>query len=275
MKINLYVFKRFSVVVLLLTSIHSSFGQTVVLSANGLGSTYDLINSVLAPGYDAIETPDCAHTDFGRHIAEVWDDDLETYVFEFYSHVKEDNDRCMVFDRQRVEIKTYNQSPAKLIGTRGEVITYKWKFKIPAGFKASFNFTHIHQIKPVNGRDGNPLFTLTVRKGSPNKMELIHNSSNKLVVVNLSLFEGQWVEATEVIKVGSNGAYTMQIRRLSDNFKLIDYSNTSILTIRTDNEFIRPKWGIYRSLINAHELRDEVIRFNDFSIEEAAVPSAK
>lgn len=266
--------KKFCVAALLLTFIHSSFGQAVVLSAVGSENAYDLINSVLAPGYDAIESPDCAHTDFGKHIAEVWDDDLKTYVFEFYSHVKEDNDRCMVFDRQRVEIKTYNQSPANLIGLRGEVITYKWKFKIPTGFRASVNFTHIHQIKPVNGRDENPLFTLTVRKGSPNKMELIYNNSNKLVVVNLSLFEGQWVEATEVIKVGISGSYAIQIRRLSDNVKIIDYSNASILTIRSDNKFIRPKWGIYRSLFNAHDLRDEVIRFNDFSIEEIAVLGA-
>jgi hypothetical protein len=40
------------------------------------------------------------------------------------------------------------------------------------------------------------------------------------------------------------------------------------MTIRADNDFIRPKWGIYRSLLNAQDLRDEAIRFNGFSIEE-------
>jgi hypothetical protein len=40
------------------------------------------------------------------------------------------------------------------------------------------------------------------------------------------------------------------------------------MTIRPDNDFIRPKWGIYRSLKKASDLRDEAVRFNDFSIKE-------
>ena len=41
-----------------------------------------------------------------------------------------------------------------------------------------------------------------------------------------------------------------------------------MLTIRANNAFIRPKWGIYRSLINSQDLRDEIVRFASFSIEE-------
>ncbi len=251
-----------------------AFAQPAVLKANGPGDTYELINSVFAPGYDVVENPECVHGAFGRHIAEVWDAGLNAFVFEFYSHVAQDNDRCISFDRQRIEIKTYDKSPDSLIGTRGETITYKWLFKIPVGFKASSNFTHIHQIKPVNGDDGDPLFTLTVRKGNPNKLELIHDNRTKVVIVNLSLFEGEWVEATEVIKVGGSGTYSMLIRRLSDNATLISYSNANLLTIRSDNDFIRPKWGIYRSLLNAQDLRDDAIRFNGFSIEEGEKPLA-
>ncbi len=242
--------------------------QAVVLNADGPGNTYELINSKLAPGFDAVENPECVHPSFGRHITEVWDAELNSHVFEFYSHVNEDNDRCINFDRQRVEIKTYDQSPANLKGTIGETITYKWKFRIAAGFKPSSNFTHIHQIKPVNGDDGNPLFTLTARKGTPNKMELIHDNTAKVAIVDLSQFAGVWVEATEVVKVGSNGTYSMIIKRISDGTTILSYSNNNIMTIRTSNDFIRPKWGIYRSLNNAADLRDDSIRFNSFSIEE-------
>lgn len=242
--------------------------QAVVLNADGPGNTYELINSKLAPGFDAVEHPECVHPSFGRHITEVWDAELNSHVFEFYSHVNEDNDRCINFDRQRVEIKTYDQSPANLKGTIGETITYKWKFRIAAGFMPSSNFTHIHQIKPVNGDDGNPLFTLTARKGTPNKMELIHDNTAKVAIVDLSQFAGVWVEATEVVKVGSNGTYSMIIKRISDGTTILSYSNNNIMTIRTSNDFIRPKWGIYRSLNNAADLRDDSIRFNSFSIEE-------
>ena len=49
------------------------------LVADGPGNTYELINSVL--GGDATEDPDCAHTSFGRHIREEFDNTLNKNVF--------------------------------------------------------------------------------------------------------------------------------------------------------------------------------------------------
>jgi hypothetical protein len=272
-------FKYYLLLAISLCTLANNITAQVTLNADGPGNTYELINSVFAPGYDVIESAECIHSAFGRHIAEVFDADLNQNVFEFYIHVSPDNDRCTAAtDRQRVEIKTYDQSPANLKGTTGETITYKWKFKIPTGFQPSSSFTHIHQIKPVNGDDGNPTFTITLRKGTPNKLEVTHydatlpnNVQTKLVNVNLSSFENTWVEATEVIKVGANGTYSMVIKRVSDNVVLVNYSNTNIVTIRPDNDFIRPKWGIYRSLNTPADLRDDALRFANFSIQEGVV----
>jgi hypothetical protein len=50
----------------------------------------------------------------------------------------------------------------------------------------------------------------------------------------------------------------------------MSYANSNIATIRPDNNFIRPKWGIYRSLNDITNLRDEAVRFSDFSIQEVA-----
>ena len=77
----------------------------VTLDADGPGNTYELITSVLAPGYNPVEVPDCNHTSFGRHIDEVYDNELNTNVFRFYIHTSPDNDRCINVDRQRNEIK--------------------------------------------------------------------------------------------------------------------------------------------------------------------------
>ncbi len=258
---------RIAFIAILFTSTHIAYSQAL-LNADGPGNTYELISNVLAPGADAVENPECIHPQFGRHIAEVWDDDLKCYVFEFYSHVTPDNDRCINLDRQRIEIKTYEASPDNLKGVVGETITYKWKFKLPVGFQPSSSFTHIHQIKAVGGDDGNPLFTLTPRKGSPNKLELIHDNTTKVATVNLSLFEGVWVECTEVVKVGSAGTYSMTIKKASDGTSILSYSNAKIMTIRPDNNFIRPKWGIYRSLDHPPDLRDEAVRFAAISIQE-------
>lgn len=241
----------------------------VVLEANGPGETYELINSLLAPGYDVVENPECVHPEFGRHIAEVWDAEMNQYVFEFFIHVTPDNDRCIMFDRQRMEIKTYDKSPENLIGRYGETVIYKWKFRVPTGFKPSSYFTHIHQVKAVGGNDDDPIFTLTPRKGTPNKLELIHNNKTKVSTINLSLFEGVWVEATEKIKIDSlHGTYSIIVKKVSDSTIVLSYTNNNLMTIRSDNTFIRPKWGIYRSLNNPADLRDEAVRFTGFSITE-------
>lgn len=244
----------------------------VTLSADGPGDTYELINSVLAPGYDVTETPDCVHTSFGRHIEEVWDAELNKYVFKFHIHVSPDNDRCIKFDRQRNEIKTYNQSPDNLIGTYGETVVYKWKFKLDAGFQASTKFTHIHQIKAYGGPyEDIPVVSLIPRGGSTPKLQVMHSDSITSVQVasaNLSLFKGVWVEATETITYADNGKYAIVLKKVSDNSVLLNYTNNNIRMWRDDANGIRPKWGIYRSLLSQEQLRDEEVLFADFSIQE-------
>lgn len=269
---------RKSTIKLILTGYFAGFifpiNSQTLLDADGPDNTYELINSVLAPGFDVVETPDCAHPAFGRHITEAWDSQLNRYVFEFHIHVTPDNDRCINFDRQRNEIKTYDKSPANLIGVAGETVTYKWKFKLPTGFKVSSNFTHLHQIKAVGGDEADPIFCLTARKGNPNKLELNYYidsdlSAVKLTSENLSLFENTWVEVTERIKIDNvYGTYSIVIKNVSTGATILSYSNNQMLTIRANNAFIRPKWGIYRSLINSQDLRDEIVRFASFSIEE-------
>ncbi len=246
-----------------------SITAQTVLEADGPGATYELINSVLAPGYNVVENPECVHPEFGRHIAEVWDAELNKYVFEFYIHVTPDNDRCLNFDRQRMEIKTYDSSPDNLLGVSGETVVYKWKFRIPTGILPSTSFTHIHQIKAVGGDADDPIFTLTVRKASPNRIELIHNNITKVTTAPLALFEGVWVEAEERVMIDSlHGTYSMTVRKVSDGTTLLSYSNSNLMTIRSNNDFIRPKWGIYRSKNDSASLRDEALRFASFSIAE-------
>jgi len=254
----------------------------VVLKADGPGDTYELINSVLAARKTAVETADGNelgnHASFGRHIAEVWDADLNENVFEFYAHINYGNpDKTRTTDnepvadvdeKQRVEIKTYEPSPDNLKGIIGETVTYQWKMKLPKGFKPSKAFTHLHQIKAVGGAQELPIFTLSARAGSINQLDVVHNNENILASMNLSQLEDVWVEFTESIKIGPNGTYSITIKRVKDEKELLSYFNPNIETIRPTNKFIRPKWGIYRSLKKMDSLRSETVRFADFSIME-------
>jgi len=244
------------------------------LIADGPGNTYELINSVL--GGDATEDPDCAHPSFGRHIREEFDNTLNKNVFVFTLHVTPDNDRCNgSTDRQRNEIKTYSPSPDSLKGQLNETVTYRWKFKLDAGFQPSPSFTHIHQIKAGDGtNDDSPVITITPRAGAPEKLEIIHtgNTSSstlgKVKTVDLAPFKGTWVEVTEKLTYKTAGSYEITIKKISDGAELLTYSNNNIDLWRDGATFCRPKWGIYRSLNNVSYLRDEEVKFADFCIAE-------
>ena len=263
--------RKILTLVIVLITIQVSTAQ-VILNANGEGNTYEDINAVLAPSYDVVEVPDCTHPDFGRHIDEVFDKELNTYVFRFIAHKNEDNDRCKKFDRQRIEIKTYKSSPDNLIGTKGETVKYKWKFKLPNNFKVSKNFTHLHQIKSVGSEySSRPIISLTARKGTPDRLELRYApefDQKTLKTVELDVLKGHWVEVKELINYANKGRYSIEIKKVSNGSKIFEYSNDNMDMWQDGSDFSRPKWGIYRSLKRKEDLKDEMVLFNAFSIDE-------
>jgi len=65
------------------------------------------------------------------------------------------------------------------------------------------------------------------------------------------------------------GEYSIAISKVSDGTILFSYSNVwPIRTWKTDALFLRPKWGIYRSLNDSTNLRDEEVLFADYFINE-------
>ena len=245
----------------------------IVLNADTSKDTYAIINSVFAnPNRNVVEAPDCNHDEFGNHITQEFDSELNKDVFLFHIHVTPDNDRCKKFDRQRNEIKTYSDSPENVKANIGETVEYKWKFKISSDFKPSSSFTHIHQIKSVGGPYSSiPMISFTLRKSNPDRLELRYTSTkdqNTLKTANLDLFRGNWVEVTEVIKFGDVGSYSVEIKKISNNEVIFNYSNNPLDLWQDGAEFSRPKWGIYRSLNKKEDLKDEIVKYADFSIEE-------
>lgn len=264
--------------ILLFSMTASLFAQkTVQLNAEGPGETYELIKGILGPQgevTDVIDLPDCVHP--LRHISEAWDDQLQNFVFVFDIHVKEDNDRCKNFDRQRNEIKTYDPSPDSLKGTPGETHLYRWKFKVDSAFQVSPRFTHLFQIKARGGsEDGMPIITLSAaRKENGDRFEIRHSDSNTRFNVvtdtNLSLIKGHWLEVECRAKFDEQGSIELTVKKL-DGVAIISYKNTDLDMWRTDADFNYPKWGIYRGLVDDGSLRDEQVRFADFSISEITV----
>src|SRR5262245_46650700 len=195
------------------------------LIADGESDTYALMNRTL--GGTAMETPDCSHPDFGRHITQEFDCELGRYVFVFHIHVVPDNDRCVAFDRQRNEIKTYGPSPAYLKGFYGDTVTFRWKFKLDGAFQPSPAFTHIHQVKAGDGDANAPIITLTPRTATPERLQLIHvNSagvSRVVATADLAGFKGIWVDAYETLTYGYDGTYSLTLTNVSDGSVLLFY----------------------------------------------------
>jgi len=258
-------------VLIVLGSAPALFAQTI-LSADGVTDTYTLIRGVL--GGDPIESPDCSHPEFGPHITQLLDTDLGKTIFDFNIHVTPDNDRCVNFDRQRLEIKTYGPSPDYIKGFLGDSVTYRWKFKLDSGFQGSPNFTHIHQIKAGDGDDGAPIITITPRGGSTPTLQLIHtdSSGSSATRVNTALapFKGVWVEAYEKLTYNTHGTYSLVIKRIDTGATLLSFSDSDIDLWRTGTTFCRPKWGIYRSLNTPSALRDEQVHFDRFCIAKGS-----
>src|SRR5215510_1832078 len=252
----------------------------VKVSADGPGDTYELLES---RGF-GLETPDCGHP--VRHVREIFDSALGKNVFAFDSHRDLDNDRCTNFDRQRMEVKTApgGANQDTLQHANGDTAYYRWKFKLPSGFQASSNFTHIFQIKAQAGDDaGAPLVTITPRAGSPDTLQIIwtpptgQSGGGVKAQADLSLFRNVWVEAFVQYKSADSGNVQLSIKRLSDGATLVSWNSGTVDTWRAGNNYNRGKWGIYRSLNSVSQLRDETVLFADWCVSETSAnqcPSA-
>ena len=122
------------------------FPQTsITISPNGAGNTYEEFNAILAPirgsgveASDLYDSSSCASGSFDngqsndseRYIYESYDSGYGDYVYHFLLDLEHSSDKgdCSN-NRQRTEIKSYNESPASLLGTLGETVQYKWDFK--------------------------------------------------------------------------------------------------------------------------------------------------
>jgi len=263
-----------SVTSLLVLSGAAPAAAAVVVSADGPGNTYELLE---AKGFGT-ELPDCGHN--VRHIREVFDGTLNRNTFAMDIHRDLDDDRCNgSTDRQRNEVKTApgGGDSNTLECANGQTCYYRWKFKLDSGVQPSSSFFHIHQIKANTGGDeGSPVFTITLRKGSPDQIQFIYTAgsggsgSGTKAQTSLTPFKGVWVEAFVAHKASDSGFINASIKRLSDGATLISWNSGTIDTWRSGNSYNRGKWGLYRSLNDKASLRDETMLINDWCVTEAS-----
>jgi hypothetical protein len=260
---------------------------------------------LLAAGFDyeSPSQPNGGHEGV-PHIVQQYDAELDKNVFAFILHHDIDRNATGDWTRQRVEIKINHRNNSAgrdfcaLDGAdEGRSFIYRWKFKLPADFAVSTEFTHIHQIKNEGGDSSQPVVALTARAMRNNisdrRMQLTYyapNSNSPVYWVNtansLGAYLGQWVLCEVNITYSSDTAlafYSMKITRISDSQVLMNYTApaNTIQTWRTGNTHGRPKFGLYRRIFTGSNpgsftepnpanavsgLKDETVLFADFEV---------
>jgi hypothetical protein len=257
--------------------------STVILDSDGPGGveTYALIRGVFGP--DSIEAPDLfANNHPGvAHIREDSDGIVGNH-FVFLVHRDLDWDRDTypaTTDRQRNEIKTYDGSAESLKAYEGETFMLTWKFKINATMPVSKNFSHFFQLKGVGGDEQQPLVTFTgAKKGGVDVFEVRFSPASAapdqfLAAIPWSDLRGQWISAKVQATFAQQGSIQVLLKG-EDQSTLVDIQQAG-LDLWREGSFIRPKWGIYRSLADAADLRpdEEAVGFAHFSISKLVAMS--
>lgn len=239
--------------------------------------TYDLIRDFGGP--NPIEAPDLYpinHPEV-RHIYE--DTDLQVgdhFVFTIHRDVDIDRDRVENDDRQRNEIKTYSSSEDAVKGYENETFLYSWKFKIESGMEVSRRFTHLFQLKAVGGNESQPVVSITGNERSgEDGIEVRHSPLEEFTVLERSDWAsvtGEWLEAYCRVTFSNSGDLRIIVTRMSDGMVIfdIDAQDLDLWRGESPTHFVRPKWGIYRSILETNNLRagEERVRFANFSITE-------
>lgn len=233
----------------------------------------------------------------GIHCEVLNDNTLNQYVFRFINHAGPnvtDGDRGKYEDRQRNEMKSRTgEGRHHMNGNWDEWQRLEWKFKIPAGFRPSSSFTHIHQLKAQEGNNGSPLITITPRAdsdGSNFRIQVIHTGDTQATTLNriidnlpLEDFEDEWIQVTTIMHYTHDGYFYIKMERLSDHQVLAEQEFSDIDMWRKGAIDIRNKFGIYRSFgrdmkglddFPDNGIKDESLYLADFKIYEANANSS-
>ena len=230
-------------------------------------------------GKYSIETPETFkqnHQDF-EHLVVEKDKEMDA-TFVFRIHRDKDGDRDKNWpkgeERQRNEIKGYQSSPKTLKALQGEVTRYHWYLKIDESFAITKNFCHFFQLKPVGGENSSdPLLTLSgsIFQGKP-QLEIrlwSKDGKRRLFVANWKDCKGKWLECECITKSGEKGFLRFSVTSSDKDIRFVS-EIPGLLTWRPGYSFVRPKWGIYRSLVNKEAIPNEEdeVRMTGFTIQK-------
>jgi hypothetical protein len=150
----------------------------------------------------------------------------------------------------------------------------------------SKNFSHFFQLKAVGDDDSHPIVTITGReKSGTDVIEIRHAVSSNDTYLDTSSWldaQDQWLQADCIATFTDNGYFRLTVTTLDGADVILSTEQTDIDMWRSTSQndsskFVRPKWGIYRSIVQTDNLRadEEQVRFADFEISKGSFMSVE
>jgi hypothetical protein len=174
------------------------------------------------------------------------------YRFDIY---KDDRDSTGGGDRQRTESKGMVADGTTLKMHDGETWTISYEMYMPSTLHGTSKFTHIFQLKTPATNDG-PWVTLDLgRSGSTEKLRARAYSTSgapDIAATNLSPLRDKWITVQWTFKIGSKGTAGFVARNgTGSSAPVVASGSLSNVKIPAQGDYVRPKWGIYRSVESA------------------------
>jgi hypothetical protein len=201
------------------------------------------------------------------------------YVFVESDHYRfdifaDDRDTTGGGDRQRTESKGMVQNGTVLKMHNGQTWTISYEMFMPATLHGTSRFTHIFQTKTPATNAG-PWVTLDLsRSGSKELLRArayANPGSPDIAATDLAPLRDKWITIEWTLTIGQQGTAACTVRNgTGAGAPVAAQGRMSKVIIPDQGDYVRPKWGIYRSIQSASsDIIDTFVLFRNYSATHA------
>lgn len=178
----------------------------------------------------------------------------------------DDRDTTGGGDRQRTESKGMVQNGTTLKMHNGETWTIAYDMFMPATLHGTSRFTHIFQTKTPATNAG-PWVTLDLgRSGSKELLRARAYSTPgapDIASTDLAPLRDKWISIEWTLTIGTKGTAGCTVR---NGTGVAAQGSVSNVQIPDQGDYVRPKWGIYRSVQSASsDIIDTFLLFRNYT----------
>jgi hypothetical protein len=191
----------------------------------------------------------------------------DRYRFNIWA---DDRDSTGGGDRQRTESKGMVQGGAIQKMHNGETWVIGYDMYMPSTLHGTSKFTHIFQTKTPSTNAG-PWVTLDLTRSGSTEMisarAYANSGSPSIAQTALAPLRDKWVSVQWTLTPGTAGTTAFLIRNgTGSSAPIAAQGKMSKVDIPDQGDYVRPKWGIYRSVESAKsDILDTYLLFRNYT----------